>query len=317
MVALNGSLHGFFPVKKGLRQGDLMSPALFLLCTKFFSRLIKRNTSNFEFNFHPKCEKLKITHLLFADDLMLFSRGDLPSIRILMECLWEFRDVFGLAVNTSKSSIFTADTLWVKWVNEVYLRGVSLWDWQPKKGDSPLLRRLADILDRFITAFISPKAVVQCMADWSNTKGLETSKAYEYFRPKLMRQSWKTVIWKAFIPPKYSFILWLGLRGRLATRDRHAFLQEEYSYSFCINTMESVSHLFFACPFSVHVWTNIRQWLGITRRMSTLPSEVKWLKKEKTGSSVQNKARVIALACMVYSLWRHRNKFIFEGKAPP
>ncbi|KAL0401731.1 UNVERIFIED_CONTAM: Retrovirus-related Pol polyprotein from type-2 retrotransposable element R2DM [Sesamum latifolium] len=107
-VALNGSLHGFFSGKRGLRQGDPMSPALFLLCMKFFSRLIKRNTSNSEFNFHPKCEKLKITHLLFADDLMLFSRGDLPSVHILMECLREFRDVSSLDVNASKSSIFTA-----------------------------------------------------------------------------------------------------------------------------------------------------------------------------------------------------------------
>ncbi|KAL0415627.1 UNVERIFIED_CONTAM: hypothetical protein Slati_3394600 [Sesamum latifolium] len=106
-VALNGSLHRFFPGKKGLRQGDPMSPALFLLCIEFFSRLIKRKISNSEFNFHPKCEKLKITHLLFADDLMLFSRGDLPSIHILMECLQEFRDISGLVVNTSKSSIFT------------------------------------------------------------------------------------------------------------------------------------------------------------------------------------------------------------------
>ncbi|KAL0421052.1 UNVERIFIED_CONTAM: hypothetical protein Slati_3128100 [Sesamum latifolium] len=75
---------------------------------EFFSRLIKRNTCNSEFNFHQKCEKLKITHLLFADDLMLFSCGDLPSVHILMECLWEFRDVSDLDVNASKSSIFTA-----------------------------------------------------------------------------------------------------------------------------------------------------------------------------------------------------------------
>ncbi|KAL0293555.1 UNVERIFIED_CONTAM: Retrovirus-related Pol polyprotein from type-2 retrotransposable element R2DM, partial [Sesamum calycinum] len=107
-VALNGSLHGFFAGKKGLRQGDPMSPGLFLLCMEYFSRLIKRKTTDSDFNFHPKCEKLKITHLLFADDLMMFSRGDLPSVHILMECLQEFRDVSGLAVNTSKSSIFTA-----------------------------------------------------------------------------------------------------------------------------------------------------------------------------------------------------------------
>ncbi|KAK4426529.1 hypothetical protein Salat_1421500 [Sesamum alatum] len=209
-----------------------------------------------------------------------------------------------------------ADTLWVQWVNNVYLRGGSIWEWQPKKGDSPLLRRLADIRDRLITAFGTTGAAVESMVAWSNLKGLETSKAYEYFRPKHTRQPWKAAIWRAFIPPKYSFILWLGLRGRLATRDRLAFLQEDPTCSLCINTNETTKHLFFECPFSASVWSDIRQWLGINRRMSTILSAIKWLKKEKTGSSVQNKARLLALACTVYSLWRHRNEVIFEGKAP-
>ncbi|KAL2237417.1 UNVERIFIED_CONTAM: hypothetical protein Sindi_0933400 [Sesamum indicum] len=107
-VSLNGSLHGFFPRKKCLRQGDPMSPAFFLPSMEYFFRLVKRKTSSSDFNYHPKCERLKITHLLFADDLMRFSGGDLPSIHVLMECLQEFRDASGLSVNTSKSCIFTA-----------------------------------------------------------------------------------------------------------------------------------------------------------------------------------------------------------------
>ncbi|KAL2230016.1 UNVERIFIED_CONTAM: hypothetical protein Sindi_1596000 [Sesamum indicum] len=83
--------------------------------------------------------------------------------------------------------------------------------------------------------------------------------------------------------------------------------------SLCINTKESAKHLFFECPFSNFVWSRIRQWLGINWTMSTLQSAVKWLKKEKTGSSVQNKARHLALACTVYTLWRQRNEVIFEG----
>ncbi|KAK4422082.1 hypothetical protein Salat_2159200 [Sesamum alatum] len=132
----------------------------------------------------------------------------------------------------------------------------------------------------------------------SDCKGLVTSKAYEYFRPKLIRQPWKATIWKAFIPPKYSFIMWLGLRGRLATWDRLAFLQEDPSCSLCINTNEMAKHLFFECALSACVWSDIQQWLGINRRMSTILNAVKWLNKEKTDSSVQNKARLLALACM-------------------
>ncbi|KAK4397894.1 hypothetical protein Sango_1264900 [Sesamum angolense] len=173
------------------------------------------------------------------------------------------------------------------------------------------VRAQVEIRSRIITAFGSPEAVIEHMAEWSRSKGLDTSRVYEYFRPKRAKQPWQTVIWKAFIPPKYSFILWLGLRGRLSTRERLMFLQEDSSCSLCINTQETAKHLFFECPFSNLVWTNIRQWLGIHRRMSTLLSAVKWLIKEKTRSSVQNKARLIALACTVYSLWRHRNEVIF------
>ncbi|KAL0358099.1 UNVERIFIED_CONTAM: hypothetical protein Scaly_1495600 [Sesamum calycinum] len=117
-------LHGFFAGKKGLRQGDPMSPGLFLLCMEYFSRLIKRKTTDSDFNFHPKCEKLKITHLLFADDLMMFSRGDLPSVHILMECLQEFRDVSGLAVNTSNPAFLRQELRTT--CSATFLQGLSL-----------------------------------------------------------------------------------------------------------------------------------------------------------------------------------------------
>ncbi|KAK4427378.1 Midasin [Sesamum alatum] len=248
-----------------------------------------RKTTDSDFNFHPKCEKLKITHLLFADDLMLFSRGDLPSIHILTECLQEFRDVFRLAVNTSKSRIFTAriqnnelhgflgrtefatGVMLVRYlgiplaaqrlsvsdytppVNKIasniskwaakslsfagrlelicsVIQGVECYwlkifplpaaEWQSNKGDSLLLQRLAHIRNIIVGAFGSPQAAIQHMETWSSSKGFFTSKAYEYFKPKLARQPWQTMIWKAFIPPKDSFILLLGIGGRLATWDR-------------------------------------------------------------------------------------------------
>ncbi|KAK4441672.1 hypothetical protein Salat_0502100 [Sesamum alatum] len=168
-----------------------------------------------------------------------------------------------------------------------------------RKGDSPLIQLLAIIRSRLVTEFGSSQAAVQHMVGWYNCKGLETSKAYEYFRPKLIRRPWKAAIWKAFILPKYSFILWLGLRERLTTRNQLAFLQDEASCSLCINTNESAKHLFSECPFSAFIWSHIRQWLGINRSMTTLLSAVKWLKKEKTDSFMQNKSQILALACTV------------------
>ncbi|XP_022852501.1 uncharacterized protein LOC111374103 [Olea europaea var. sylvestris] len=70
-------------------------------------RALKANTNNTEFNYHPKCGPLKITHLAFADDLKLFLRGDIISVRILIDCLSKFGDCSRLKMNTSKSNIFT------------------------------------------------------------------------------------------------------------------------------------------------------------------------------------------------------------------
>ncbi|XP_022865707.1 uncharacterized protein LOC111385538 [Olea europaea var. sylvestris] len=70
--------------------------------------MLKGATENSEFNFHPKCGPLKITHLAFADDLMLLARGDAISVGILMECLSNFGDMSGLKMNVNKLNLYTA-----------------------------------------------------------------------------------------------------------------------------------------------------------------------------------------------------------------
>ena len=108
-IALNGSLVGYFQRGKGLRQGDPISPYLFVIAMEGFTRLLRRRVLEFkDFKFHPQCKQLQITHLSFADDLLLFSAADLPSIRIIQLALEKFREISGLALNPNKSEIFFA-----------------------------------------------------------------------------------------------------------------------------------------------------------------------------------------------------------------
>lgn len=95
-----------FPAKKGPRQGDPLSPFLFVLTMEYLNRHLRTLRHNPDFNYHPKCSKLQIIQLGFADDLLLFCRGDVISVQLLFGCFSEFSMCSGLIANIEKSSIF-------------------------------------------------------------------------------------------------------------------------------------------------------------------------------------------------------------------
>ena len=73
---------------------------------EYLSRLLKGLKEEKTFKYHPKFSKMDITHLCFAYDLLLFSRGDLNSIKALQGCFLEFSQASGLQANLTKSSIY-------------------------------------------------------------------------------------------------------------------------------------------------------------------------------------------------------------------
>lgn len=50
-VKINGDVHGLFRGRRGLRQGDPVSPYLFVLCIEYFSRMLRRDTRGLAFSY--------------------------------------------------------------------------------------------------------------------------------------------------------------------------------------------------------------------------------------------------------------------------
>ena len=74
-LILNESSMPLFRSKRGIRQGDPMSPLIFVICIEYLSRLLKVAGDHENFRFHPRCNRLKLNHLCFTDDLVIFCRG--------------------------------------------------------------------------------------------------------------------------------------------------------------------------------------------------------------------------------------------------
>lgn len=108
-IKVNGSLEGYFKAQSGLRQGDPISPYLFVLAMEVLTACLKKATADPTFKYHWCTKDLAITHLVFADDVMLFSHGDWHSITCLLTAVNEFSGFSGLCPNREKSNCFFAN----------------------------------------------------------------------------------------------------------------------------------------------------------------------------------------------------------------
>lgn len=106
MLNINGDMVGFFKGRRGLRQGDPMSFYRFTLVMEVVHLIIQRRIVNSNvFKFHWKCEKLSLVQMCFADDFLLFCKGELAFVSILKDALEEFGGISGLIPNVRKSTL--------------------------------------------------------------------------------------------------------------------------------------------------------------------------------------------------------------------
>ncbi|PKI76333.1 hypothetical protein CRG98_003255 [Punica granatum] len=107
-VVINGGMEGYFRGMKGLRQRDPLSPYLFVVAIEVLSRLFEAAAQDGRISSQPFCKKLNITHLGFADNLLIFLKGDDGSLRAIMDIFEVFYGMSGLRLNPKKTEIYCA-----------------------------------------------------------------------------------------------------------------------------------------------------------------------------------------------------------------
>ena len=108
-VLINGSPAGFFQGTRGLRQGDPISPYLYVLGMEALSCLINKAVRG---GFLSGCRLrgrggngIQVSHLLFADDTLVFCKDSQDQMAVLSWLLMWFETISGLNINLEKSEI--------------------------------------------------------------------------------------------------------------------------------------------------------------------------------------------------------------------
>ena len=106
-IMVNSEPQGLIHPTRGIRQGDPLSPFLFLLCIEGLHGLIQHAASAGDIKDFSLCRRgPALTHLLFADDSLLFCRAMGDECKKIMEILETYEVASGQKVNKSKTAIF-------------------------------------------------------------------------------------------------------------------------------------------------------------------------------------------------------------------
>ena len=98
-VHVNGQYSQWFDVKRGTRQGDPLSPYLFLICAELLASMTRQNENIHGINILD--EEILLSQ--FADDTTFFLDGTRESFCSCMCVLQQFASMSGLNINVDKT----------------------------------------------------------------------------------------------------------------------------------------------------------------------------------------------------------------------
>ena len=131
-VEQNGHYTDIFELSRGCRQGDPISPYIFVLCAEFLAHVIRENSDIKGIKVHNR--EVKIS--LYADDTTIYIKAERESMSGVMRVLDWFKKISGLGVNTEKTKVVKIgrsrdrSIAWegkynLKWTGEFEVLGIS------------------------------------------------------------------------------------------------------------------------------------------------------------------------------------------------
>nr|TKR98213.1 hypothetical protein D5086_0000205730 [Populus alba] len=352
-VGLNGSLHGFFPSSRGLRQGDPLPPYLFVIAMEGLGGILKGVAQVPGFQFHWRCKLNSITHLAFVDDLMVFCHADLASVELIRGALKSFSSISGSSpkapqfgwpgptlffcvVVASGSAIslhpplglgencFSAE-LGAKAIlpPSLVMVGKPRFGWitgcqMVEEGRWAFPEGHADLLPLWNSINFLPQDHLPDHYIWRGHPSgqFNINTAWELIRESRPSNTFYHLIWFPGHVPRHAFILWIASLERLSTMDRLQSFRIIHAATciLCGAQEETHEHLFFQCPYSASVWREIARKSSITWPSMPWQHLLQWAAATlKSPKIFVHNLAKSILSTTVYFIWYEQNNRIFNN----
>lgn len=106
-MLFNGGAIEYFHPSRGIRQGDPLSPYLFIMCMEFLGALITEKCESKLWDLMMASRGgIAFSHLFFVDDLVLFAKADHKNCVAIKDVLDTFCTLSGQKISASKSRVF-------------------------------------------------------------------------------------------------------------------------------------------------------------------------------------------------------------------
>ncbi|XP_048496479.1 uncharacterized protein LOC125495720 [Beta vulgaris subsp. vulgaris] len=199
------------------------------------------------------------------------------------------------------------DTLWIRWVNGVYVQNADWWTYKAPSNASWYWKCICDVKDK-IKASIDIPVFMQIQR-------YQISKIYKLLVGEHPRCFWDKLVWCRLAIPKHNLICWLAVRMRIYTKDRlkQWRIIDDDECSICQTQVETHNHLLFQCEFSTRLMQLVLSWLKLKWVDRTRIIWYKMIGRRKC-SGFQRKVYTATLNATVYAIWHTRNDAVWNAK---
>ncbi|XP_074300010.1 uncharacterized protein LOC141631207 [Silene latifolia] len=199
---------------------------------------------------------------------------------------------------------YSPNRLWVKWVNQIYLKGADWQEYQPSGNMSWGWKSICRVKDRLASGYQNGQWLI-------DNKGYTMCSGYELVRHSFQSVQWHQYVWNGWCLPRHQFIGWLIAREDLQLKVKLFALgiAAHEDCLLCGSAPETHVHLFQECTYGRRVFSEIGKMCSLSVPTS---NHLHWAGNGH-GSQLKKGILLCIVMATYYHIWMQRNKARVEG----